>query len=50
MTDADEGVRVALAGVVVDSELLAGGRGFNGRAVGDVEVYEAVEAEGTCGN
>ncbi|MFJ4632601.1 hypothetical protein [Streptomyces sp. NPDC088847] len=46
MTDADEGVRVALAGVVVDSELLAGGRGFNGRAVGDVEVYEAVEAEG----
>ncbi|WP_328831001.1 hypothetical protein OHT77_26790 [Streptomyces sp. NBC_00252] len=46
VTDADEGVRVALAGVVVDSELLAGGRGFNGRAVGDVEVYEAVEAEG----
>ncbi|UXX93713.1 hypothetical protein N7U49_19500 [Streptomyces sp. AD2-2] len=44
VTDADEGVRVALAGVVVDSELLAGGRGFNGRAVGDVEVYEAVEA------
>ncbi|MFJ9898704.1 hypothetical protein ACIQPR_35780 [Streptomyces sp. NPDC091280] len=46
VTDADEGVRVALAGVVVDSELLAGGRGFNGRAIGDVETYEAVEAEG----
>ncbi|MFJ3899198.1 hypothetical protein [Streptomyces sp. NPDC090083] len=46
VADADEGVRVALAGVVVDSELLAGGRGFNGRAVGDVEVYEALEAEG----
>jgi hypothetical protein len=30
---------------VVDSELLAGGRGFNGRAVGDVEAYEAEETE-----
>jgi hypothetical protein len=45
VTDADVGVRVALAGVVVDSELLAGGRGFNGRAVGDVEAYEAEETE-----
>lgn len=46
VTDADEGVRIALAGVVVDSELLAGGRGFNGRAMGDVEAYEAAETEG----
>ncbi|MFI6458824.1 hypothetical protein [Streptomyces sp. NPDC050538] len=45
VTDADTGVRVALAGVVVDSELLAGGRGFNGRAKGDVEQYEAEETE-----
>ncbi|MFJ9246022.1 hypothetical protein [Streptomyces sp. NPDC101776] len=46
VTDADTGVRVALAGVVIDSELLAGGRGFNGRAMGDVEQYEAEETEG----
>jgi len=45
VTDADEGVRIALAGVVIDSELLAGGRGFNGRAIGDVEAYEAEETE-----
>ncbi|MEV0469419.1 hypothetical protein [Streptomyces prunicolor] len=45
VTDADEGVRIALAGVVIDSELLAGGRGFNGRAMGDVEAYEAEETE-----
>ncbi len=46
VTDADTGVRIALAGVVVDSELLAGGRGFNGRAMGDVEQYEAEKADG----
>ncbi|MFI5877774.1 hypothetical protein [Streptomyces sp. NPDC051554] len=46
VTDADTGVRVALAAVVTDSELLAGGRGFNGRALGDIEAYEAEEAEG----
>ncbi|WP_406123199.1 hypothetical protein [Streptomyces sp. NBC_00989] len=45
VTDADTGVRVALAGVVIDSELLAGGRGFNGRALGDIEAYEAEETE-----
>ncbi|WP_327401926.1 hypothetical protein OG194_18420 [Streptomyces sp. NBC_01288] len=45
VTDADTGVRVALAGVVIDSELLAGGRGFNGRAMGDIEAYEAEETE-----
>ncbi|MFJ5308658.1 hypothetical protein [Streptomyces sp. NPDC088350] len=45
VSDADTGVRIALAGVVVDSELLAGGRGFNGRARGDVEQYEAEKAE-----
>ena len=45
VTDADAGVRIALAGVVVDSELLAGGRGFNGRAMGDVERYEAEETD-----
>ncbi|WP_405973620.1 hypothetical protein OG496_33775 [Streptomyces sp. NBC_00988] len=46
VTDADTGVRIALAAVVTDSELLAGGRGFNGRALGDIEAYEAEEAEG----
>lgn len=46
VTDADTGVRVALAAVVIDSELLAGGRGFNGRALGDIEAYEAEETEG----
>jgi hypothetical protein len=45
VTDADTGVRIALAGVVIDSELLAGGRGFNGRAMGDIERYEAEETE-----
>ena len=45
VTDADAGVRIALAGVVIDSELLAGGRGFNGRAMGDVERYEAEETD-----
>ncbi|MEU0006503.1 hypothetical protein ABZ079_20070 [Streptomyces sp. NPDC006314] len=45
VTDADTGVRTALAAVVVASDALAGGRGFNGRAKGDVEKYEAVEAE-----
>ncbi|SED16449.1 hypothetical protein SAMN05216532_3646 [Streptomyces sp. 2231.1] len=45
ITDADTGVRTALTAVVVDSDPLAGGRGFNGRAMGDVEKYEAVEAD-----
>ncbi|MEU7424451.1 hypothetical protein [Streptomyces sp. NPDC040750] len=45
VTDADTGVRVALAAAVVDCDPLVGGRGFNGRATGDVETYEAVEAE-----
>ncbi|MEU6087394.1 hypothetical protein ABZ865_11400 [Streptomyces sp. NPDC047085] len=46
VTDADAGVRVALTAVVVDSDPLVGGRGFNGRALGDVEKYEALAAEG----
>ncbi|MFI6405263.1 hypothetical protein [Streptomyces sp. NPDC050548] len=45
VTDTDTGVRIALAGAVIDSELLAGGRGFNGRAMGDVERYEAEETD-----
>jgi hypothetical protein len=45
VTDADTGVRIALAAVVVDSGPLVGGRGFNGRAMGDVEKYEALDAE-----
>lgn len=44
--DADEGVRLALAAAVVDSDALVGGRGFNGRAMGDIEKYEASEADG----
>ncbi|MFD5793225.1 hypothetical protein ACFWIO_06750 [Streptomyces diastatochromogenes] len=47
VTDADAGVRLALTAAVVDSDPLVGGRGFNGRAMGDVEKYEALEAEGT---
>ncbi|WP_244201792.1 hypothetical protein [Streptomyces diastatochromogenes] len=46
VTDADAGVRLALTAAVVDSDPLVGGRGFNGRAMGDVEKYEALEAEG----
>ncbi|MFG2607372.1 hypothetical protein ACGFT2_28085 [Streptomyces sp. NPDC048514] len=45
VTDADTGVRIALAAVVVDSGPLVGGRGFNGRAIGDVEKYEALDVE-----
>ncbi|MFI1766736.1 hypothetical protein ACH41H_32430 [Streptomyces sp. NPDC020800] len=47
VTDADAGVRLALKAAVVDSDQLVGGRGFNGRAIGDVEKYEALEAEET---
>ncbi|MFF5018582.1 hypothetical protein [Streptomyces sp. NPDC001165] len=46
VTDADTGVQLALTAAVVDSDPLVGGRGFNGRAMGDVERYEALEAEG----
>ncbi|WP_244162820.1 hypothetical protein [Streptomyces bungoensis] len=46
VTDADTGVEVALKAAVVDADPLVGGRGFNGRAVGDVEKYEALAAEG----
>ncbi|MFL4948730.1 hypothetical protein ACJ6WE_15450 [Streptomyces sp. MMS24-I31] len=45
VTDADTGVRIALAAVVADSDVLAGGRGFNGKALGDIEKYEAEPAE-----
>ena len=47
VTDADTGVETALAAVVVDSDPLVGGRGFNGRALGDIEKYEALAAEET---
>ncbi|MGW3355902.1 hypothetical protein ACWDFL_10855 [Streptomyces bungoensis] len=46
VTDADTGVEVALKAAVVDADPLVGGRGFNGRATGDVETYEALAAEG----
>lgn len=46
VADADAGVRLALTAAVVDSDPLVGGRGFNGRALGDVERYEALSAEG----
>ncbi|MFF4964717.1 hypothetical protein [Streptomyces sp. NPDC001037] len=49
VTDADTGVETALAAVVVDSDPLVGGHGFNGRALGDVERYEALSAEETLG-
>lgn len=49
VTDADTGVRIALTAVVVDSDVLAGGRGFNGSAQGDIEKYEAVQAEDALG-
>ncbi|MFJ2730644.1 hypothetical protein [Streptomyces collinus] len=49
VTDADAGVETALAAVVVDADPPAGGRGFNGRALGDVEKYEALAAEDALG-
>ncbi|MEU6239552.1 hypothetical protein [Streptomyces sp. NPDC047024] len=42
VSDADEGVRLALAAAVDGGS----GRGFNGSARGDVEQYEALAAEG----
>ncbi len=47
MTDADTGVHIALAAVTVDSDVMAGGKGFNGAALGDIERYEARAAEDT---
>ncbi|MFD8804848.1 hypothetical protein [Streptomyces sp. NPDC059597] len=43
VSDADEGVRLALTSAVDGA---GSGRGFNGAAVGDVEKYEALAAEG----
>lgn len=46
ITDADKGVQLALNAVVVDSNLLDGtSNGFNGQAQGDIEKYEAENAE-----
>ncbi|MEU0580468.1 DUF6571 family protein [Streptomyces griseoincarnatus] len=46
ITDADKGVQLALNAVVVDSNLLDGtSNGFNGQAQGDIEKYEAKNAE-----
>ncbi|QEU88022.1 hypothetical protein CP969_27515 [Streptomyces viridosporus T7A] len=46
VTDADKGVEIAFKAVVVDSDLLDGtSNGFNGRAQGDIEKYEAENAE-----
>jgi hypothetical protein len=45
VTDADAGVQIALQAVVVDSSLIAGGKGFNGEAKDDVEKYEGQAAE-----
>ncbi|MFJ3931398.1 hypothetical protein [Streptomyces sp. NPDC090029] len=45
VTDADDGVEIALKGVVVDTDLLDGTiNGFNRHAKGDVELYEAENA------
>ncbi|MGW4195337.1 hypothetical protein [Streptomyces sp. NPDC005004] len=43
VSDADEGVRLALTSAVDGA---GSGRGFNGAALGDVEKYEALAAEG----
>ncbi|MFE2729538.1 hypothetical protein [Streptomyces sp. NPDC059349] len=44
--DADKGVEVAFTAVVIDSDTSDGTlNGFNGKAQGDIEKYEAVEAE-----
>ncbi|MET9774217.1 hypothetical protein ABZ023_08065 [Streptomyces sp. NPDC006367] len=45
VTDADEGVRIALQAVVTDSGVIAGGKGFNGEAKNDIEKYEGEAAE-----
>ncbi|MER6407636.1 hypothetical protein ABT269_29900 [Streptomyces viridosporus] len=46
VTDADKGVEIAFNAVVVDSDLTDGtANGFNGRAQGDIEKYEAENAE-----
>ncbi|MFJ6655965.1 hypothetical protein ACIQNG_06295 [Streptomyces sp. NPDC091377] len=46
VTDADKGVEVAFKAVVIDSDPSDGTlNGFNGQAQGDIEVYEAREAE-----
>ncbi|MGW2105967.1 hypothetical protein [Streptomyces sp. NPDC001948] len=46
MTDADTGVEIALKAVVQDSDALDGTmNGFNGKPLGDIEEYEARNAE-----
>ncbi|MFD0317619.1 hypothetical protein [Streptomyces flavalbus] len=46
VTDADKGVEIAFNAVVVDSNLMDGtSNGFNGQAQGDIEKYEAENAE-----
>jgi hypothetical protein len=45
VTDADAGVRIALQAVVIDSGVVAGGKGFNGEAKNDIEKYEGEAAE-----
>ncbi|MDG9716966.1 hypothetical protein [Streptomyces sp. DH24] len=45
VSDADAGMRIALEAVVTDSSPLAGGKGFNGQAQGDIEKYEGEAAQ-----
>ncbi|MFJ3210120.1 hypothetical protein [Streptomyces flaveolus] len=45
VTDADTGVQIALQAVVIDSSVIAGGKGFNGEAKSDIEKYEGEAAE-----
>jgi hypothetical protein len=45
VTDADAGVQIALQAVVIDSSVIAGGKGFNGEAKNDIEKYEGEAAE-----
>ncbi|MFF0161536.1 hypothetical protein ACFYRY_28940 [Streptomyces sp. NPDC005263] len=45
VADADAGVEIALKSVVIDSSIIAGGKGFNGEATNDIEKYEGQAAE-----
>ncbi|WP_434595694.1 hypothetical protein [Streptomyces sp. A5-4] len=49
LKDADEGVRIALEAVVIDSNITDGtANGFNSQAKGDIEKYEAEAAHETA--
>ncbi|MBO7937217.1 hypothetical protein JTP77_014955 [Streptomyces sp. S9] len=50
VNDADDGVKIAFDAVVVDSDITDGTvNGFNGKAQGDIEKYEAQNADDIAG-